>query len=142
MADRRRHAETTRVPVAQSRSEIDQLLRVWLCDGVRWTDHFNEGRAVLEFVWPHDGAKYMARFVLVLSDEGDADQEFRRLHRVLRVYLMAQFNAVESGLVSVEEVFLSHIVGPNDLTVGQQLVAQLPKLIGTSAAMLLPARVE
>lgn len=141
----RRHAETTTVPVSKTRSEIDELLRAWDCEGVRWTDFYKEGRTRLEFVWqpPNEDPSYMARFDLALED-GDLsrqrrEQEWCRIHRVLRVYLLAQFNAVEAGLLTTEEVLLGHVVGPNDRTVGEQLLPRLRELTGSSAVGLLEA---
>jgi hypothetical protein len=140
--ERRRHAAETKVPVAQSRTEIDRMLRAWECDGVRWTDDYKGGRVVLEFVWEREGLAFMARFVIRMPIEGKPDQEWRRLHRVLRIYLLGQFNAIEAGLVTVDEVFLPFIVGPNDRTVSQQLVPRIHELIGKGAATLLPEMIE
>jgi hypothetical protein len=50
---------------------------------------------------------------------------------------MGQFNAVEAGLVTIEEVFLSHIVGPNGKTVGQQILPKIDSLLSTGACNLL-----
>lgn len=143
MTPARRHAESTRVPIAQTRSEIERLLRDWECDGVRWTDHFKEGRTELEFVWTPDGAEYsfLARFELAmdleLRDE-KREQEWRRIHRVLRVYLMGQFNAVEAGLLSLEQVLLPHLVVANHRTVADHLLPELPRLMGLDPATILP----
>lgn len=136
---RRRHAETTSVPVSKSRGQIDELLRAWECEGVRWTDYFSEGRTLLEFVWePPNAPAFMARFELRLPGEyRNAEQEWRRLHRVLRVFLLGQLEAVEGGLVTLEEVLLGHIVGPNDRTVGQELLPRLKELTSSSAVALL-----
>lgn len=133
-----RHAATTTVPVAKSRAQIDKLLRDWACDGVRWTDHFNEGRAILEFTWTPEQSEttYMARFEIVDPEEKNLDQGRRRIHRILRVFLMGQINAVAEGLVSLEEVFLPHIVGPDGKTVAQQMLPRMPELISSSASQL------
>ena len=53
------------------------------------------------------------------------------------MFLLGQFNAVEAGLVTVEEVFLPHVVGPNNRTVAQQLLPLMPKLISTGASEML-----
>lgn len=133
----KQHASTTTVPVAKSRDQIDKLLRDWECDGVRWTDHFKEGRAVLEFTWIQSGITYMARFEIIDPDERNVEQGRRRIHRVLRVFLLGQFNAVAEGLVSLAEVFLSHIVGPNGQTIAQQLLPRMSELIESNAGQLL-----
>ena len=136
-----RHAETTKVPVAQSRSEIDKLLRTWECDGVRWTDHFGDQRAVLEFVWTIEGSGPMlARFEISgAAAARDPEQEWRRVHRVLRVFLLGIFNAVEAQIISFEEAVLPWTVAANGQTVAQALLPRLREIPSGDAVALLEA---
>jgi len=125
-----KHAANTKVPVGQSRNEIDKLLRGWCCDGVRWTDRYNKGETVLEFEWVPEGSEFpmLCRFRVELGDPDDAKeaQEWRRMHRVLRVFLMGVFEAVDAGLISLEEAVLPWVVTESGMTVSEGL---LPKLL-------------
>ena len=138
-----KHAATTRVPVAQTRSEIDGLLRKWKCDAVRWTDLWNQGKTVLEFEWTPDGheSPISCRFDILAGDlaQQDEAQEWRRIHRVLRVFLMGVFEAVDGGLISLEEAMLPWILRPNGQTVAQSLLPQLRELPTGAAFKLLEA---
>lgn len=142
----RKHAEDTKVPVARSRAQIDDLLRQWECDGVRWTDFFTDGTAVLEFQWQPDGcpSPMLARFhVMAPEGTGNPEREWRRIHRVLRTLLVGQFNAVDSGLISLEEAVLPWTVNPaTDRTVAQDLLPRLRELASGSLATLLPERAD
>lgn len=135
----KRHAAQTTVSVGKSRDQIDRLLREWECDGVRWTDHFSQGKSILEFTWTPLQSKttFMARFEILDPDEKNLEQGRRRIYRVLRIFLVGQFNAVAEGLVSLEEVFLSHIVGPNGQTIAQQLLPRMSELVESDANHLL-----
>ncbi len=134
-----RHAANTKVPIAQSRSEIDRILRAWDCDGIRWTDHFKEARVVLEFVWTPENcdAPMLARLEILMGEHCNVDQEWRRKHRVLRVFLMGLFEAVEDGLITLEEAVLPWTVTGDGRTVSQQLLPKQRELPAGSAVALL-----
>ena len=50
---RRRYASTTIVPIAQSRGDIDKLLRHWGADSIQWTDQFSSDRVTLSVSAKH-----------------------------------------------------------------------------------------
>ena len=52
----RRYAQDTSVSVGKSRGEIDELLRDWGCEAIRWSDDYRAGRVRLEFLWVRDGS--------------------------------------------------------------------------------------
>ncbi len=140
------YAGQTRVPVAQSRAEIDRLLRNWKCDGIQWTDEFTKGTVTLAFIWsrkpkqtPGEVERYLARLTLKMPS-GDTNyglQIQRSLHRTLLLWLKACFNAIEAGLVSAEQVFLPFLVGTDGRTVGDVAIPRLPALLKSSAERLL-----
>lgn len=151
-----KHAAYTKVPIAQTRGEIDKMLRKVKADGVRWTDFWSEKppRAQLEFVWrpkppprpvrdaaePTQHPPMLARFdIKIIGYVSDTDREFRRLHRVLRVYLLGMFEAVESGIISLEEAMLSWTVTSSGRTVAQELLPKLKELPASTATALLEA---
>ncbi len=160
-----RYAETTKVPVAKSRGEIDKLLRAWGCDGIRWTDHFQRGIVSVEFLWTLDAIEYLARVAIRLPSDDDLaelsghattgeflESKFARLsasrgrqeHRVLLLWLKACLNAVEFGIISAEEIFLPWLVGIDGKTIAETALPRLPQLLtnGTQALIGIPAEVE
>ena len=58
------------------------------------------------------------------------DQETRRLWRSLLLVIKAKLEAVATGIVTAEEEFLSHVVLPDNSTVGQWVEPQLARVYG------------
>ena len=153
-----RFAETTEVPVARSRQEIDRLLREWGCDGLAWADDFRAGEVCLRFIWSRDEARYLARINLKLpTDEALRpkamdrrthrlsepklkklqDARGRREFRVLLLWLRAALNAVDTGIVTAEAVFLPFLEGQDGRTVAEVAVPRMRLLLTGSAGALL-----
>ena len=156
----RRFAEETSVPISRSRGEIDKLLRDWGATGIQWTDQFDLDCVTLQFIWPRDEERYMARFSVGLPSEqklaphavdgrsGRTSERKlaallvnrgRREHRVLLLWLKAALNAVDAGIVSAETIFLPFLVGRDGRTVAEVAVPRLSQLIGGDASRLLTA---
>ena len=154
----KKFAEDTSVSIAKSRSEIDDLLRRWDCDGIRWTDMFKKSQTVLEFTWTCGDAEYLARFVVELpTDEilrnrarnaasgNFMDSKYRRAkelagrqeHRVLCLFLKGAFNAIENGLISAEVIFLPFFVGRDGRTVAEVALPRLSELLASGSETLL-----
>lgn len=162
----RRFAEDTRVPVAKSRGEIDELLRGWGAEGVQWTDEWSAGRVTLRFVWPKEERRYSARLSLLLPGDKEIrarpemvnkqtgafrDAAYRdaiaargkREHRLLLLWLKAAFNAVDAGLVAAEVIFLPFLEGKDGQTVAERALPRMAQLLlGSADTLLLPGRAE
>jgi hypothetical protein len=146
-----RFAENTSVPVERTRQEIESVRRRYGAD--QFVSGWEHGRALLGFR-VHDR---MVRFELPLPQEseykgkwGATDsqkskyiaQAERQRWRALLLVIKAKLEAVESKIATFESEFLSHIVLPNNRTVGEMLIPQLahayktktmPRLLGTGA---------
>ena len=150
----KRFAAESKVAVAKSRGEIDALLRHWGCDGIRWADHFSEGRTVLEFIWSHDDDQYLARLELQLPGEDELragarhastgnfmPTKYARLRkeagqtemRILLLWLKASFNAIDLGIVEAATVFLPFLVGADGQTVAQVALPKMRSLLTRGA---------
>jgi hypothetical protein len=155
----RRFAEDTSVPISRSRGEIDQLLRSWGAQGIQWTDDFEHDRVMLRFVWPRGEQRFMARFALSLQDREELKEEAKgvygtvreayfeklvqgrgkREHRVLLLWLKAALNAVDSGLIDAETIFLPFLEDRNGKTIAEIALPRLGVLLEGSANRLLEA---
>lgn len=148
----RKFAAHTSVPVGRTRCEIDELLRDWKATGIQWTDDWEQHRIVLRFHWPYRSKRFIARFLLVLPQpkkagwngptqkqlDTKAAQETRTAFRTLLLWLKAALNAVESGIVDAETVFLPWLEDANGTTIAEHVLPKLEDMLTVSCARLLP----
>lgn len=71
-------------------------------------------------------ATWLVRFVLPLND--CTEQQERQRWRALVLIIKAKLEAVESGITTIEEEFLPHIVTPTGETFGQWAVPQIREM--------------
>lgn len=136
MRDGGAFARDTTVAVAKSRAEIEELLRRYGAhayasgwDANRATIGFTiSGRMVqLQVVVPpleeflNTGKRKRAPAQARAAHE----QENRRRWRALALVIKAKLEAVASGISTVEQEFMAHVVLPNGRTVGEWLAPQL-----------------
>jgi hypothetical protein len=157
----RRYAESTTVPIAKTRGEIDRLLHDWGCHQIVWGNDFQGGRFMLQFVWRHEGQDYLARFTVQLPTDAELAKMAQRKgswrdsrplagkleklreargrveHRQLLLWLKAALNAVESGIIKAEQVFLPWLVTRDGRTVAERALEELPALIARGGSNLL-----
>lgn len=154
----RRFAEDTAVPISRSREEIMRLLRDWKASRIAWADDFQNGRAILQFVWTHDEADYGAEIAIQLeTDEALMarskhaqsgahlpgrfrelqERRGRREHRMLLLWIKATLNAVDAGIISAEQVFFPFLKGTDGKTVSEVLLPKMRDLLSMPASKLL-----
>jgi hypothetical protein len=111
-----RYAERTKVPVTQSRAEIERVLERYGADafGYGWDDT----RAVVSF-------RAQSRYVRFAIEIPSSPQEERQRWRALLLVIKAKLEAVESGVTTFEEEFLAYVVLPDNQTVGDWLLPQV-----------------
>jgi hypothetical protein len=119
-------AEKTKVPIMQSRSEIEKLLSRHKCQQFGTAVDYLALRARVQFT----AHARIVRFVVNLPDPKKhsperKDQEERRIWRALLLVIKAKLEAVESQIATFEEEFLAHIVMPNDRTVAEMILPQI-----------------
>jgi len=129
----RSYAQTSVSP-GQSRENIEKLLRRVGVEAWRWTTGPDvEG---IEFALPRPG-KAAAGYRLVIRFENQAERG--RMLRVLYWYLKSKIEAIEEGLVSMEQEFLSHMLMPGGDTVYEAVTAEGLERLVAPAAIALPA---
>lgn len=117
------YAERTRVPVQQSRAEIERLLVRHGAEafGFGWED----GRSVLQF---RAHGRYV-RFTVPMPDaelaRGAYEQAERQRWRAMLLVVKGKLESVETGIETFEEAFLAHVVVPDGRVVKDWLGPQL-----------------
>ncbi|CAG0954362.1 hypothetical protein GPROT1_00328 [Gammaproteobacteria bacterium] len=156
---------STSVPVERSKEAIRKLLIQYGARGVQFTEEFatpqRPGRINVRFAKDVDGQlrtvsvalevprppepkrkqparrSYCGRSISTKTATNRDEQMYRATYRALHWWLKSQFEAVEFGLLSFEDVFLAHfewIVDGRSTTVGALI---RPRLM--SGGSLLPA---
>jgi len=156
----RKYARETTVPVAKSRQEIDTVLRKWGANQLQWSDDYENGRAMLRFLWKHGDDSFIARFSIQMPTDSQLREEcvdgrngdFSQTkydkatkrrgmieHRELALFIKAAFVAVEAGIIPAEHIFLPFIEGGDGMTVAEAIMPRLGVMLQKgSATALLP----
>lgn len=118
------YANETKVPVQQTRQEIERVLNRYGATGFAYGSQ--PGRAMIMF----ETMDRRIRFVLPLVppatlNEKQASQFERSRWRGLLLSIKAKLEAVESGIETFDEAFLSHVVMPNGKTMAEHLIPYL-----------------
>lgn len=153
------YAEGTSVSVEKSKAEIERTLTKYGAD--KFFYGWDGDAAVIGF----RANALMVQFKLPLPDPNDdrfkatpggrrrrsADQayaaweaECRRAWRALALVIKARLEAVESGIESFEEAFLSHIMVGNNETVGDRVIPEVKEFYvsGKPPMLALPSSTE
>ena len=126
-----KYAARTKVPVGQSRTEIERLLVKY--SAARIMFGFDSTRAIIGFAM----GERLVRFELALP-EGD-NQGVRQRWRALLLAIKAKLESVECGIETFEEAFLAHIIVPGTgRTMGDHLIPQLSDLTDKKGIPQLP----
>lgn len=116
------YAENTTVPVSKSRIEIEELIRKY--GAGQFVSGYSGNRAVIGFTL--NGRQI--KFVLEIP-EGKTDRQTQQIERqrwrALLLVIKAKLEAIESGISSFDEEFMSNIVLSNGQTVGEYVGPQI-----------------
>lgn len=128
-----RFASKTKVPVTQSRAEIERSLERYGATAFAYA--MQEGRATIMF----EASGRRVRFVLPLPD-AKLEQAIRQKWRALLLCIKAKLESVESEIETFEDAFMSHIVMPDGQTVGDHVGPKIAEayLAGRMTPLLAP----
>lgn len=104
------YAVRTKVPANRSRSEIEVLLKRY--GAKRFAYASDTGRVTLVF----DMADRRVRFTVPMPDKEQAE---RARWRAVLLCIKAKLESVAAGIETFEDAFLSHVVMPDGMTVGE-----------------------
>ena len=128
------YAQGTGVSVDQSKGELKRVIYKYGASNYKYGEEddramvmFSKNDRIVRFVitfpppdskqFTHTAGRHTERTQAAAYKEYEAEQ--RRRWRALILAIKAKFEVVESGIASFEEEFLSYILLPNSLTVGQ-----------------------
>lgn len=139
----RRFADATKVPVAQSRAEIERLLERHRARQYGTATDYELQQARVQFRL-HER---IVRFVISLPDPNKLRgerlaQAERQRWRALLLVIKAKLEAVENHIATFEEEFLAHIVLPNDKTVADYVIPQVAAMYKAGHMLALPETTE
>jgi hypothetical protein len=152
--------ETTAVPVAKTQEEIRKLCLKHGMAGVQFTEEFSPPRLIVRFAKMVAGTPRTIQIAVPLNEEkakkkprrrygygyrstpvvDPAEKVRKQTWRAVFYNLKAMFEAVEFGIQSFEQAFLSHfewMLPSGEVTTIGKLV--IPELEGKAASHLLPA---
>lgn len=118
MAKRRVYAEKTKVPVIQSRLEIEKTLQRYGATSFAFAQ--DGDRAMVGFRMN----KRQLRFTLTMPKGFDGQTE-RQRWRALVLVIKAKLEAVTAGITVFDDEFMAHIVMPNGQTVADLVRDQI-----------------
>lgn len=143
MTTPRQFAATTRVPVEQTRADIERLLNRHKATQYGTAIDYEALRARVQFKL-HDR---IVRFVMDLPDPSRSrsrergEQASRQRWRALLLVIKAKLESVENNIETFEQAFLANVVMPNDQTVADLVRPYIASAYrdGKMPAALLPA---
>lgn len=123
------YAKDTRVPIDRSQGEIRRILGKHSATGFAYGEQGNSAVVMFEM------HARRIKFVLPLPNKPSQnanqasiktyDQLCRSKWRCLVLAIKAKLECVESGITTLEQEFMAHIVLPNGTTVGQMILPQI-----------------
>lgn len=129
------YAASTRVPVDQTRLEIERTLARYGAKSFAYASE--EARAIIVF----EASDRRIRFDLPLPDakKDKNGQHLRSRWRALLLCIKAKLESVDSKIETFEEAFLAHVVLPDGMTLGQHVKPAIKQAYDTGKmAALLP----
>lgn len=140
------YAKETKVPVEQTRTEIERTLVRYGADRLAFMSE--PGRAIIVFEAKARRLKFDLPLLVAKASENEAsrktrEQAVRSKWRALLLCIKAKLEAVESGIETFEEAFLAHVVMPDGKTVAEHA---MPAIAGAyngepMQALLPPPRI-
>lgn len=112
-----KYASRTKVPVAQSKAEIENTVKRYGASGFLQGEM--EGRVMVGFAMCDRQVRFK------LSTEGLGAQDERQRWRSLLLTIKAKLESVECGIETFEDAFLAHIVLPDGKLVGEWMHPQI-----------------
>jgi hypothetical protein len=128
------YAENTSVPIDRSQAEIKKILGKYGASGFAYGE--NQNHAVVMFEMTGRRIKFVLPMPQKPSPNATAasiktfEQLCRSRWRCLALAIKAKLECVASGITTLEQEFMAHIVLPNGQTVGAVMLPQIAASYG------------
>lgn len=116
-------ASETKVPVSQSRDEIERVLRKYGATAFMYGA--DQEAAIVGFQAQDRNVRFRLPMPSRKLSEKDFAQAERQRWRALLLCIKAKLEAVASGITTFEDEFLAHIVLPGNVTVGEAIKSKV-----------------
>jgi hypothetical protein len=126
------YAEYTSVPISRSQEEIKKILSKYGAQAFMMGESPDTAMIAFELKGRHikmilptliyGKSKNKKNYLL---SQKDVDQENRRRWRCLVIAIKAKLECVESGITTLEQEFMAHIVLPDGSTIGHLITPQI-----------------
>lgn len=123
------YAKNTKVPIERSQGEIRKILTKHGATGFAFAENDSLAQVIFEL------KGYRIKFNLPMpcppnKNSTEASKKFyfqlcKSKWRSLVLAIKAKMECVQSGITTIEQEFLAHIVLPNGITVGHHTIPQL-----------------
>ena len=148
-----RYANATKVPVERSQQEIKKTLQRYGAGQYVCADDWDGGQAMIGFSYRGLAVRMLLKLPResefactptgIVRSEGQREHEHargcRQRWRALVLSVKAKLEAVDSGISTFEQEFLSFVVTDGGQTVGERVLPEIARAIETgSAPLLLP----
>ncbi|HEY2848339.1 MAG TPA: hypothetical protein VGI97_00550 [Gemmatimonadaceae bacterium] len=151
-----RYAENTSVPADRSRAEIDKILTRYGASGFGYS--WERREVAINPVPAHAPRTEQRDFAAIVFQFKErrvrldvpmptareagtaerAERATRQRWRALLLVIKAKLEAVESGISTLEQEFLAHVVTESGRTIGEIIIPQISEAV--RAGRLLPAK--
>jgi hypothetical protein len=118
------YASKTKVPVSQSKAEIERTIMRYGATSFVAGSSLSQG-AMLVF-------EMHERRIMFRCTMPENEQEQRARWRALLLCIKAKLESVESGIETFENAFMAHVVMPDGMTVGEHIAPRIATAYSTN----------
>lgn len=129
--------DSTKVPISDSQNAIRKIVYAHKGTGVSFMSR--PPKEGFEALVTMQEQAYHIRVMATCKKVRDAEQENRRVWRVLYWHLKAMFEAADSGVIAVEDIIMPYIVTPDGRTIAEHVAPKLAEMRELTHERLLTA---
>jgi hypothetical protein len=132
------YAKDTRVPVEQSRAEIERTIQRFGASGFAYMSQ--EDKVIIAFRSRDRNVRFDLPIPVRAPTKQSLEKQHRQRWRALLLAIKAKLSSVESGIETFEEAFYAHIVMPDGKTVYEHTRERIARIYGgeTNVPLLPP----
>lgn len=130
-SSRRKYAATTDIAASKTRADIEEMITRYGAYRFAYGADSRTGMQVIGFVIDINHKPRQVKMFLRVTDN-DTDQRKKSKWRSLFLVIKAKFVAIDEGITTFEEEFMSSIVLPDGQTMAQWAMPQIEQAYTTN----------